>query len=90
MRKKNEQTETSDSLPVLPALDLVVDAARFPVEERPVSRRLVTISLIALLLGIAAAFIAQLLIGLIALITNLAFYGQISLTYHSPARERPS
>ena len=48
-------------------------------------RRIVLISLIAAAVAIGAGLVAQLLIRLIDLITNVAFYGQVSLAPHGPA-----
>jgi H+/Cl- antiporter ClcA len=45
-------------------------------------------SVIALALGVAAAFVAEVLTRLIAIVTNLSFYGQWSLATTSPAHNR--
>ncbi|HEX7047731.1 MAG TPA: chloride channel protein [Gammaproteobacteria bacterium] len=50
-----------------------------------VDRRVLVISALAVLLGVAAALIAEILVALIALITNLAFYGRLSTDYMAPA-----
>jgi chloride channel protein, CIC family len=47
--------------------------------------RLVWISLLALVIGGLCAVVAQLLLWLIAFFTNLFYYQQISLQFHSPA-----
>jgi chloride channel protein, CIC family len=56
-----------------------------PAEYEPVDRRTVLITGLGILLGIAAGFIAQVLIGLIGLVTNLVFFGRISLALVSPS-----
>jgi H+/Cl- antiporter ClcA len=43
------------------------------------------ITAVAVVLGVAAAFIAALLKSLIGLVTNLAFYGRVSAVFSSPA-----
>src|SRR5690348_16676451 len=48
-------------------------------------KRTLLISVVAMLLGVAAAFIAQFLVGLIGLITNIAFYQRFSTAFSSPA-----
>jgi H+/Cl- antiporter ClcA len=50
-----------------------------------VEPRVLLITGLALALGVAAAFIAQLLVALIALVTNAAFYGRLSTDTVSPA-----
>ncbi|HEX7031205.1 MAG TPA: chloride channel protein [Gammaproteobacteria bacterium] len=50
-----------------------------------VDRRVLVICALAVLLGVAAALIAEVLVALIALITNLAFYGRVSAEYAAPA-----
>ena len=50
-----------------------------------VDPRVMLITALAIALGVAAAFIAQLLVALIALVTNLAFYGRLSTATVSPA-----
>ena len=64
-----------------PALAL----ADTPRRSAGVDRRVVVISGLAVLVAIAAAFVAQLLTALIALITNLAFHGRFAFTPSSPA-----
>jgi CIC family chloride channel protein len=47
--------------------------------------RILTLTLMALVIGVATAVIAYVLVGLIALVTNLAFYQQFSFANTSPA-----
>ncbi len=53
-----------------------------------VDRRVLKICGIAIALGVAAAFVAVLLVGLINAITSLAFFGHYSLSYRSPAENQ--
>ncbi|HZY32905.1 MAG TPA: chloride channel protein, partial [Rhodanobacter sp.] len=50
-----------------------------------VEPRVLLICAVAVVLGVCAAFIAQLLVALIALVTNAAFYGRLSAGTVSPA-----
>ncbi|HEX8687513.1 MAG TPA: chloride channel protein [Pyrinomonadaceae bacterium] len=50
--------------------------------------RVVVLSLMAALVGAASALVADLLVWLIAVITNLAFYQKFSAAFQSPERHR--
>jgi chloride channel protein, CIC family len=76
---------STDALPVAPALGASLDAARMPRRSTLVEPRVLLVTMLALALGVAAAFIAQLLVALIALVTNAAFYGRLSAATVSPA-----
>lgn len=69
---------STDALPVAPALGLSLDAARMPRKSTLVTHRIVLISVLAVILGVAAAYVAQLLMLMINLITDLCFYGRVS------------
>lgn len=70
----------NDGLPVAPALDLSLAEARMPSKSTLVSHRILIISALAIVLGAAAAGVAQLLMLMINEITNLCFYlGQASV-----------
>jgi H+/Cl- antiporter ClcA/CBS domain-containing protein len=56
-----------------------------PADYRPVDRRVITTSVLAVLVALIAALLAEVLIALIAVVTNLAFYGRFSTTPHSPS-----
>lgn len=79
---KEDRTEP---LPVAPALGDALDAARMPRRANLVEPRVLLVCALAVLLGIAAAFVAQALVALIALVTNLAFHGRVSIEETSPA-----
>ena len=76
---------STDALPVSPALGVSLDAARMPRRSTLLEPRILLVCIAAIALGVAAAFIARLLVALIALVTNLAFYGRWSLQDVSPA-----
>lgn len=73
------------ALPLAPSLDPTLAAARMPRHFRPLGRRVLWISFLAMVLGSAVALVARLLTALIGLVTNLAFYGRISTEFSSPA-----
>lgn len=73
----------ADHIPISPALDALTGGA--PSEPSLTDRRVVWLAGLAIVIGIAAAYIAVALMRLIALITNLSFYGRWSLESVSPA-----
>jgi H+/Cl- antiporter ClcA len=73
------------ALPVSPALGASLDAAAMPRRSTLVEPRVLLLCAVAVALGVGAAFIAQLLVALIALVTNAAFYGRWSVENVSPA-----
>jgi len=75
----------SEAVPVAPSLDPVLEEARVPIERGTLDKRVVTVSLWAILLALITGFVAQALVGLIGLITNIAFYGRFSTAFSSPA-----
>lgn len=86
---KSTHSATPDGLTVSPSLDLVSDGSQVPKQSAQLDRRVVAISGIAIVLGIAAAGVAVLLMALIGFFTNLAFYGRFSLELVSPADAVP-
>src|SRR5438874_5668446 len=76
---------TTDALPVAPSLAPTLEAARVPAERSLVDSRVVLVSALAILVAVAAGFVAQALTRLIGLVTNLAFYGRVSTEFSSPA-----
>ncbi|HEY8516119.1 MAG TPA: chloride channel protein [Candidatus Binatia bacterium] len=71
---------TSGALPVSPSLELAAPRA-----TTLVTPRILYVSACALAVGCAAGFVAQLLTALIALFTNAAFFGRLSVAPASPA-----
>ena len=74
-----------ERLPVAPALGASLEAARMPQRSSLVEPRVLLLCLVAVVLGVCAAFIAQLLVSLISLVTNAAFFGRWSTQDASPA-----
>jgi CIC family chloride channel protein len=80
-----EHASTTDGLPVAPGLSPSLDAVEFPQQRAHFDKRTIALSLAAVALAVAAVFIAQGLTRLIALITNLSFFGKFSFELSSPA-----
>lgn len=74
-----------DALPVAPSLSPMLDAAQMPRRAAPITPRVLVICLICAVLGVCTAFVARGLVWLIELVTNLAFYGRLSIDTVSPA-----
>ncbi|MCA9143071.1 MAG: chloride channel protein [Planctomycetales bacterium] len=78
--------ESQKRIPVSTSLQQLADMTQQPAPEQPpIDRRVVRLSLLSIAIGVAASFIAVALMKLIALITNLAFYGNLSIAAASPA-----
>ena len=78
----------ASGLPVAPSLEPALAAVDAPPEYVPVDRRVVVISAIAVLVGIGAALLANVLTRLIGLITNVAYYGRVSTAFAAPSTVR--
>lgn len=66
-------------------LDLVAEAAQVPEQRVVMDRRVVKICAVAVVLGVLGSLAAVVLLMLIGLFTNLAFYGRFSVEMVSPA-----
>ena len=75
----------SGGLPVSPALASELQAEFPPLHRKAVDRRVVVLACVAAGIGVLATLASQALLALIALITNLAFFGRLSLEHASPA-----
>ena len=75
----------SEAVPVAPSLEPTLEATRVPLERGTLDKRVVYISMWAILLALVTGFVAQALVGLIGLITNISFYGRFSTAFSSPA-----
>ena len=80
-----QEPHSRAALPLAPSLDPALAAAHMPRRFRPLGRRVLWISALAMMLGAFVAGVARLLTALIGLITNLAFYGRWSFDFSSPA-----
>src|SRR5262249_45692796 len=80
------------ALPVSPTLDDLVqqadasaaDGLRAPAEYEPVDQRTIIVTALAVLIAVGAGLGAQVLVHLIGLVTNIAFYGRLSGAFVSP------
>ncbi|MGH9456981.1 MAG: chloride channel protein [Thermoanaerobaculia bacterium] len=79
-----ESAATSEGVPVSPSFAPTLMRASVPVERSLVDRRVLMLCLLALLLALVTGVVAQLLIALIDLVTNLAFHGRWSTRETSP------
>lgn len=77
-------TLSEDAIPIAPSLDESLRLARLPGRKPALNRRILRISLLALALGVFASGVAWVLVSLIGLITNLAFYGRLSARFVPP------
>jgi CIC family chloride channel protein len=78
----------ASGLPVAPSLAPTLATVDAPPEYSPVDQRVVIISAMAVLVGIGAALLANVLTRLIGLITNVAYYGRVSTAFSAPSTER--
>ncbi len=79
------RSSSTEGLPIAPSMGPGLASVRQPREIEPVGRRVVFMSALAIGLALAAALVARLLIWLIHLITNLAWYGRLSAEEVGPA-----
>ncbi len=76
----------SGPVPIAPGLNAItVQESQLPPPSAVVDKRVVWLCGISILIGMAGAVVAVILIHLIDFITNLAFFGRLSLDKVSPA-----
>jgi H+/Cl- antiporter ClcA len=75
----------TDAVPVAPGLRTLLPGAAGARQAGTLDRRVILISALAVAIALASGVVAQLLQALIAVITNLAFFGRLSTTFTSPA-----
>jgi chloride channel protein, CIC family len=76
------------SLPVAPSLQPTLAAAHVPRLTAVLEPRVVFISALAVGVAFIAGIVARVLVAMIALVTNLAFLGRLSLQPVAPAEHR--
>jgi CIC family chloride channel protein len=76
---------TTDGVTVSPALDLLAESEQIPPQHVLVDLRVLRLCGLAILIGFAGAIASRVLINLIALITNFAFYQRLSFAEAVPA-----
>jgi H+/Cl- antiporter ClcA len=85
MTDHSDAPHSRAAIPLAPSLDSTLAEAHLPRRFRPLDRRVLGITLAAMVLGAVVAGVAWLLTALIGLITNLAFYGRWDTALSSPA-----
>ncbi len=85
-----ENARQEGALAVAPGMELggdpyVTADHRVPEEYLPVDRRTVLICALAILVAVGAGLTSRILVALIGLITNLAFFQRVSLAFSDPA-----
>lgn len=75
----------NQGLAVAPSLDVALSTVKAPPEAVLLDRRTLMISALSIALAAVAGCVAQLLAGLIGLVTNLAYYGKVSTSLASPS-----
>ncbi len=81
-------SSSTEGLPVAPSMGLTLQSVVTPQMITTVGSRVVFLSVIAILIGLAAGVVAQILLALIGLITNLSFYGRLTTQFFSPAENK--
>jgi CIC family chloride channel protein len=81
---ETSEASTTEGLPVAPSLSPGLASTAVEKHTSAVDRRVAYVSCAAVLLGGLASVIAQGLTRLIALITNVSFYGRFSSAWSSP------
>ncbi|MGH9410485.1 MAG: chloride channel protein, partial [Vicinamibacterales bacterium] len=76
---------TTGGLPIAPSLTPTLERANIPEPPPPIDRRVILTSALAMIIGAVAALVAEGLTRLIALITNISFYGRWTDTPVGPA-----
>jgi chloride channel protein, CIC family len=82
-----EPTRTGE-LPIAPSMEALLTSDGVTRRSGLVDRRVARIAILAVALAVACGLVAEMLTQLIALVTNLAFYGRISAEDSSPAANR--
>jgi len=80
-----DEAASPGALPLAPSLGISLERANMPRRANLVEPRVLFITALAIVLGVGAGFIARLLVALIAIVTNVAFYGRWSTDTVSPA-----
>jgi len=75
-------------LPVAPSLAPTLAAAHVPRETSVVGPRVILISALSIGVAFVAGIVARVLVSMIAFVTNVAFFGRISLRTVAPAEHR--
>jgi chloride channel protein, CIC family len=75
---------TTEGVPIAPSMSGALENARLPIERSLIDRRVLMLCGLAILLAAATGVIAQLLMRIIWFVTNVAFYGRLSIAASTP------
>lgn len=76
---------SGDGIPVAPNLEPSLEQTRVPLVTAVIDGRTAFIGFLAVALGVAAGYMAEALVRLIGLVTNLAYFHRVSTEFASPA-----
>ncbi|MEO6883578.1 MAG: chloride channel protein [Bacteroidia bacterium] len=86
LKRRVSESSTTEGLPIAPSMGETIAGERIhPKKDNIVNKRVFYISMLAIGIGLVTGLVAEGLVGLIGLITNIAFYGRISTAFSSPA-----
>jgi chloride channel protein, CIC family len=77
--------ENTPALPIAPSMEPALAAAAVDRRASAVDGRVLLISSLSICVALVSSLVAQILTKLIGLITNLVFYGRLSMSFASPA-----
>ncbi|HEV8434714.1 MAG TPA: chloride channel protein [Thermoanaerobaculia bacterium] len=80
-----ERGATTEGVPVAPSLAPSLENSRVPVERALIDKSVLIVSAWSIVLALVTGFVAQALMAIIALVTNISFYGRASTAFVSPA-----
>jgi CIC family chloride channel protein len=80
-----ETAATTEGVPIAPEAGPVLEQARMPVDRTLIDGRTVTICAMSMALAAVTGIVAQLLVAIIDVVTNAAFFGRWSAQPVSPA-----
>lgn len=80
-----KQVNVQYGIPISPLLSSVDPPSEKSKNNFLLKRRLLTVSVLCILVAMAVSVIAKFLVVLINIVTNISFYGSLSAAYHSPA-----
>jgi chloride channel protein, CIC family len=83
---KISDSSSTEGLPIAPSMGPTLSSILTPRRTTVVNGRVVFISVIAVAIGLTAGLVAQILLRLIGLITNVSFYGRLSPQFVSPTQ----
>jgi CIC family chloride channel protein len=78
-------TSFTNGIPISPSLNNLSGEKDDFKKSLILKKRLITISILSIAVAIAISIIAKVLVSLINLVTNVSFYGSLSLKFNSPA-----